>query len=320
MNKVTRFVAAAGLIGLAFEAGHILGGEGASPGRSADMKESFQSGVLSMSKVEQTRSVETRIEINAPIEAVWKALTDGEELMRWFPLQARVKPGVGGSVWMSWGGAWEGESPIEVWEPNKRLRAVWPQTGESHAEGPTKVAVDYYLESRGGTTVLRLVHSGFGVGAAWDKEYDGVTRGWAFELRGLRHYLENHRGKNRRVIWTRKGTKLAASEAMRRVIGQAGQVVRGKIEGLKEGDAYRLELVGADRPIEGIVAVNNAPRSFSGTVKGLNNGLFRCEIESCGKGGSDEVWVWFSTYGLEASEVEKLTRHLEQTLESTLAS
>lgn len=35
---------------------------------------------------------------------VWRALTEAEELTRWFPLQARVTPGEGGEIWMSWNG------------------------------------------------------------------------------------------------------------------------------------------------------------------------------------------------------------------------
>ena len=51
---------------------------------------------------QETRAVEREIEIDAPLAAVWKALTDADELTRWFPLNAGVTPGVGGSVWMSW--------------------------------------------------------------------------------------------------------------------------------------------------------------------------------------------------------------------------
>ena len=35
-----------------------------------------------------TRVITKEIVIDAPIEAVWKALTDAEELCNWFPLQA----------------------------------------------------------------------------------------------------------------------------------------------------------------------------------------------------------------------------------------
>ena len=52
-------------------------------------------------KAAAVRSVEQVIEINAPIEAVWKALNDPVELVRWFPLEAGVN--ADGSIWMSWG-------------------------------------------------------------------------------------------------------------------------------------------------------------------------------------------------------------------------
>ncbi len=63
-----------------------------------------------------------------------------------------------------------------------------------------QIAVDYHLEAAGGQTVLRLVHTGFSTDASWDKQYDGTVRGWAFELRGLEHYLERHRYTKREVV------------------------------------------------------------------------------------------------------------------------
>ena len=88
---------------------------------------------------QETRAVEREIEIDAPLAAVWKALTDAEELTRWFPLNAGVTPGVGGSVWMSWTDT-EGEgAPIEVWEPERHLR-----TG-AVLGAALQIATDFYL-------------------------------------------------------------------------------------------------------------------------------------------------------------------------------
>lgn len=266
--------------------------------------------------VKQTRTVETELEIDAPVDAVWKALTDAKELTRWFPLEAKVKPGKGGAMWVSWGQPFEGESTIEIWEPGRRLRTGWPFTASPDGD-PRPLVVDYFLEGRGGKTVLRLVHSGFGVGAKWDNEYEGVTRGWAFELRGLRHYLENHAGKDRRAIWVSKPTSLSPAEAIARVIGPEGRVVRGSIEGLKEGDPYRLELVGMNQHMEGVVDINMRPRSFAATVKNLNNAYFRCDMENCG--GDEMVWVWFSTYGLDARAADKLQATIEANVTKALA-
>ena len=65
---------------------------------------------------------EREIMLNAPVEAVWKALTDPNELAKWFALSARVTPGRGGKIFLSWGPDCEGEAEIIAWEPNKNLR------------------------------------------------------------------------------------------------------------------------------------------------------------------------------------------------------
>jgi uncharacterized protein YndB with AHSA1/START domain len=60
--------------------------------------------------------IENQIEIAAPVEAVWKALTQSEELKRWFPLEAQATPGEGGKITLSWGPGFEGTSQIEAWD------------------------------------------------------------------------------------------------------------------------------------------------------------------------------------------------------------
>ena len=74
-----------------------------------------------------SRAVETELTVDAPAEAVWKAVADAEELVRWFPAQAEVSPGEGGSVRLAWDGNWASESRIEIWEPPRRLRTVTEQ-------------------------------------------------------------------------------------------------------------------------------------------------------------------------------------------------
>ena len=90
-----------------------------------------------MTDKQQPRSSETEIEIDAPIEEVWQALTEGDELSNWFPLEAKVKPGVGGSVWASWGPGVEFVTPIAVWEENKHLKLIYFEaTPPEQAEEP----------------------------------------------------------------------------------------------------------------------------------------------------------------------------------------
>jgi uncharacterized protein YndB with AHSA1/START domain len=142
---------------------------------------------------------ETRVEIDAPIEEVWKALTEANEIARWFAPKMTVEPGAGGSVTADWGPGMEWKNAIEVWEPNRHLRLVEtrdhfigaPEVQEKME--PCRLVQDYYLEGQGGKTVLRMVHSGFGTSSNWIQEYEGTRDGWAACFLRLKHLLERHK-------------------------------------------------------------------------------------------------------------------------------
>lgn len=136
-----------------------------------------------------TRSHEHALEIQASPGDVWKAITDPAEIARWFALAAETRPGQGGEIVYRWGD-FAGRCTILAWEPPKHLRTSWMEAPASPAGQGAALVVDWHIEGQGGTTTLRLVHSGFGPGAEFEREYDGTRRGWTFELQGLKHYLE----------------------------------------------------------------------------------------------------------------------------------
>lgn len=253
------------------------------------------------------RKVEVEIEVDAPVEAVWKALTDAQELANWFPLAARVKPGKGGSIWLSWGPPVEGEGRIEQWDPPRRLG--WVET----AFKEKSLAVDFHLEARGGRTLLRLVHSGFERGADWDDMYDSVFCGWHFELRSLRHYLELHHGRKREVVWVRRRFACSIEEAWRRLLGGEGLAKEGSLEGLNPGDHYSIRAA-TGHGFEGEIATFFPPLHFGATVENLGQSLFRAEIEKHGT-TLPEAYVWLSAWHLSPAELrdfhECWTRQLQ---------
>src|SRR5262245_38115244 len=156
------------------------------------------------------RVVDRSIELNAPVHVVWQAITDAEQLVRWFPPVARVEPGAGGSIFASWGDGVEGTALIEVWEPNRALRL-------SERGG----VVDYLLEARGNTTVLRVVQSGFGADASFDDRYEAASSGWNYFLYNLKHYLERHWNEPRHLISVRKRMTRPREEVWRNLMGPA---------------------------------------------------------------------------------------------------
>jgi uncharacterized protein YndB with AHSA1/START domain len=212
-----------------------------------------------------SREIVKEVFIAATPDVVWKALTDAQELTQWFPIEARVTSGVGGSLWLSWGDGAGGEAPITAWEPGRHFQ--WTES-----RGPVKIAVDFHLTPRDNGTVVRLVQSGFGDGPEWDDEFHMVSGGWAYFMAHLQLYLERHRGTRRDVISRRDALTMTRADAFRRLL---------------------TVLDGMDcRPVVSSPATGQA--GF--LIPSLNDAIVFVEIEpgatQC-RGG-----FWLSTYGL----------------------
>ena len=266
-----------------------------------------------------SRSVERSISIDAPIERVWRALTDADEIRNWFAPDVTVVPGKGGSITMSWGGQWEWPTKIEAWDPPRYLRLLqhdiptYDINGNPSTEGErAQIAIDYHLESRGGQTVLRLVHSGFGAGAGWDDELDGVERGWALELGGLKFYLERHPGTPRTSAWVRSVSSQPAPEAWSRAWSSAGLVKQG-ILGAAPGSRFSLTLATGDH-FDGQVFYVHPSMGWVGVAEDWNDALLRVWLDRVGSEVS--VNLWLSTYGVDASRVESFRERTQQMLDA----
>jgi uncharacterized protein YndB with AHSA1/START domain len=258
------------------------------------------------------RKFETEIAIKAPVEAVWKALTDAEELACWFPQQATVTPGAGGKILLSWPGITDWHLRIDEWKPNGHLRAVYDlQTDvmvksdapikleDSTRAKPLPLAVDYFLEGRGGATVLRLVHSGFGAGSPWDEEYDGISWGWRKELRSLRHYLEYHPGQARHVGWARVTlpAQTSTAAAWQRLLSEQGVSLKVASPSPQEGDPCEIFL-GRGESLQAVMQYFDPPNFFCARVENLQQSFLRAWVWIDKLHGFGEANIQLSTYGL----------------------
>ncbi len=258
-----------------------------------------------------TRTIEIEVEVDASPEDVWEAISEGEGIRRWFAPEARVSPGVGGSIWLSWGEGAEGEATIDIWEPSKRIRWI-EEWGSSEDEGgATVIAVDFHIEVRGGTTIVRLVHSGFSALADWDEYYDATEAGWTYFLWNLSHYLGRHAGTPRTMISDRRKTTRPFAEVWAELLGPAGLGV-SSFETLAAGDDLALS-VGASS-FSGETVYVRAPRNLAGTLEELNDGLIFIEMEPSG-GDTWACGVWISAYGVESSETDTLHRQLIEVMD-----
>ena len=110
--------------------------------------------------------VRKEIEFQATPEEVWEAIATGTGIDGWYLGTGNaVEPGLGGKVRISFGSEDHegGSSTITTWEPPTRFA----YRGDPHPDG-TFHAIEYVVEGRaGGTTVVRLVHSGM-LGDDWE--------------------------------------------------------------------------------------------------------------------------------------------------------
>ena len=137
-----------------------------------------------------THPFEHELETTLPAspEQVWAAIATGPGIDSWFMGRNEVEPREGGLAAMDIGDTEQARSP-----PTSPASASRPAPLAA-ADGRF-MAFEYLIEGRdGGSTVLRVVHSGM-LGDDWQDEYDALRRGWPFHLHTLREYLTHFTGR-----------------------------------------------------------------------------------------------------------------------------
>jgi uncharacterized protein YndB with AHSA1/START domain len=128
--------------------------------------------------------IEKHIHIQAPVEAVWAALTEPAAIMAWMGEDSEVAVDLRvGGRYQFYFGATTGEF-LEVDAP-RRLAYTWRQT-EWQSDWPDSV-VGWTLTPRDGGTGIHLTHDAF----PNTSERDGHDQGWdLFWLNPMKDWLE----------------------------------------------------------------------------------------------------------------------------------
>lgn len=133
------------------------------------------------------RTIEKTLEFDASVERVWKAITDPEELNRWFgdhtvlPLQ----PGAEGAfVWDKHGSF---ALRVEEVDPPHRLAWSWVHAADVPFDSAPATRVEWTLRQRAPSgTILHLRETGFRT----ELHHEQNTQGWDEELEELARLLE----------------------------------------------------------------------------------------------------------------------------------
>jgi uncharacterized protein YndB with AHSA1/START domain len=268
-----------------------------------------------MTEPDTFREFETRIDLAAPKDAVWKALTDAEELRRWFAPVASVEAEVGGEIVWEWNAHHRWPQRVEILEPGVRLKTRYDSAVDDGKGGKKPLYIDFILEGTGGTTSLRVVQSGFGSEAGFDSEYDGISRGWPVELRSLRLYLEQHAGADRVVAWSTRNLDLDAAEAWQRLAGDQGFACGAEVQSMNEGDPFQFET--ADGDVFSGWALQCGAREFSGNASSHGDAFLRVSVEEYA--GSAFVWCWLGAYDQSPDDLASLQVRWDAMLERLFA-
>jgi uncharacterized protein YndB with AHSA1/START domain len=141
---------------------------------------------------EETVEIRKSMIIDASPEVVFQAITDPNELTRWFPDQAIFEPKVGGKIKFSFFKTdseyrqmdYFPEGTITEFIPNKRLSYSWH---EPNYPGFPNTVVTWELEKiENNRTRLNLLHTGFKAGETAQKHNEG----WSHFLTELKKHCE----------------------------------------------------------------------------------------------------------------------------------
>jgi uncharacterized protein YndB with AHSA1/START domain len=260
----------------------------------------------SKEEIKLPHRLEKEIEIAAPIEEVWSALTDGKKLASWFPLKARVTPGKSGKIFVSWGADCEGEAEIVTWELGKKI--AWQEQ---------MALIEFSLEARGGKTLVRLVQSGFFTGADWENEwFDSTNYGWDFMLLSLRVLLERHPGAERVVVWQRLPNELTRPEVYEKLLQPGGLFREDARMKITSGEGFVLTTSDGEK-LSGTVELVKEPRGICLRVAEWKDALLWVTIE--GADGKLDAQIWISTFGLPPNRVDELNKTWGSRLKAVLA-
>jgi len=143
-------------------------------------------------------TIEKRIELNAPVSRVWRALTDHREFGEWFrvKLDGPFAPGQVSTGHITYPGyehiQWE--VTVQKMEPERLFSFTWhPYAVDpaiDYSKEPTTL-VEFTLEAKDGGTLLVLTESGFDA-IPKDRQFEAFRMndgGWTEQMKNIEGYV-----------------------------------------------------------------------------------------------------------------------------------
>lgn len=139
--------------------------------------------------------IEKDILIDAPVDVVWRVITEPDQIVRWLSEAADIdlRPGGHGRLVFESGDSYQLQ--IEAVEPPTRFAFRWVQPQGLVVRADNSLVVEFTLEPVGDRTRLRVVESGFDKVDWSDEEKarysERHTQGWGRLLERLRDFARS---------------------------------------------------------------------------------------------------------------------------------
>jgi uncharacterized protein YndB with AHSA1/START domain len=155
------------------------------------------------------RSVQVEFEVTGTPEEVWQALATGPGISSWFvPTDIDERDGKPVAVNYHFGPGMEIRSVVTGYDAPR----TFAQQGDGMTPGSPPMATEWTIEARrGGSCIVRIVHSLFASTDDWDDQLEAAKSGWSGFLRTLQIYLAHFRGQRSAIMQVT--TPVASTEA-----------------------------------------------------------------------------------------------------------
>ena len=192
---------------------------------------------------------EIQLEIDAPAEAVWAAVSSSNGISAWM-LPTEIEEREGGSLVFHMGDTDSKGTVLKFEAPHRIVyeEPDWAALAGREGEAVSPMVTEFVVEARsGGSCVVKVVSSAFGTGADWEKEFFvEMGKGWAPSFDVLKLYAERYAGQLS-TGFELVGEHPVSQAGLRACFDRGGEL--GTIE--RSGDDYVL--VGIAGPVPGCV-------------------------------------------------------------------
>jgi len=142
--------------------------------------------------MEKIDTIEREITAAGPIEKVWRALTDADELAQWFGDSAELDLKPGGTFRVGWSGYGSiVEGVVETVEYPTLFSYRW-EAGTTEDGTVWTTRVTFTLQETDGCTTVKVVETGFAElpHELYGRCFSENSSGWAAEMADLQRHLE----------------------------------------------------------------------------------------------------------------------------------